>query len=157
MLESSAASTDLQVTISEVRPDGKELFIQVGELRAADRALDAALSTVLDPVPTYLASDAKPLPAGVFTEVRIPIPPFAYAFRSGSRIRITITAPGGDRPGWAFAAPAGGGKATDTIELGASSLVLGVFTGLTPPDPQPACPSLRGQPCRAYVPAGNGG
>lgn len=160
MLMSSAADTDLQVTISEVRPDGKELFIQTGQLRAGDRALDPSLSTVLDPVPTYLEADARPLRHGAFTEVRIPILPFAYAFRAGSRIRITITAPGGDRPEWAYATPATDSKVVDTVGLGGvtpSQLVLGVIEGVNPPDPQPACPSLRGEPCRTYLPAGNGG
>ncbi len=49
---------------------------------------------------------------------------------------------------------------TDTIGIGArhpSALVLSVVKGVTPSDPQPACPSLRGQPCRTYVPAANGG
>ena len=159
-VESSAGDTDLQATVSEVRPGGQELFVQTGELRASDRALDPGSSTATDPVPTYEASTASPLPAGRFTEVRIPILPFAYAFRAGSRIRVTITAPGGDRPVWQFDTYATGGTVTDTIGLGRShrsALVLSVVPGVTPPDSQPACPSLRGQPCRAYVAAANGG
>ncbi len=159
-IESTAADTDLQATVSEVRPDGKELFMNTGILRASDRALDAGASTATDPVPTYLASTARPLPAGRFTEVRIPILPFAYSFRAGSRIRVTVTAPGGDRPVWSFDTYQTKGLVTDTVGLGGahpSALVLSVVPGLTPPDPQPACPSLRGQPCRTYVPAANGG
>ena len=159
-VESTAADTDLQATISEVRPDGRELFVQTGELRASDRALDRSASTATDPVPTYAAASAAPLPPGRFTEVRIPITPFAYAFRSGSRIRVSITAPGGDRPAWQFATYPTGGAVTDTIGLGSphpSALVLSVVKGVIPPDPQPSCPSLRGQPCRSYVPAANGG
>ncbi len=159
-VKSTATDTDLQATISEVRPDGKELFVQTGVLRASDRALDRRESTPTHPVPTYLAATARPLPKGVFTEVRIPILPFAYAFRAGSRIRVTVTAPGGDRPVWQFATYQTHGTVTDTVGLdGAhpSALVLSVVPGITPPDPQPACPSLRGQPCRTYVPAGNGG
>jgi predicted acyl esterase len=157
---SSASDTDLQATISEVRPDGKEMFVQSGDLRASFRKLDPQLSTATEPVPTYLPSDVESMPAGQFVEVRIPILPFAYAFRAGSRIRITITAPGGDRPVWAFATPATNGKVKDTIQIGgpsASSLVLSVLPGVVPPDPQPPCPSLRGEPCRTYVPAQNGG
>jgi hypothetical protein len=159
-VESTAADTDLQATISEVRPDGKELFVQTGELRASDRALDPAASTATDPVPTYAADTATALPGGRFTEVRIPIVPFAYAFRAGSRIRVSVTARGGDRPAWQFDTYPTGGTVTDTIGLGAwhpSALVLSVVKGVIPPDPQPACPSLRGQPCRPYVPAANGG
>jgi uncharacterized protein len=159
-VESTAPDTDLQATVSEVRPDGKELFVQTGQLRASDRALDAAASTATHPVPTYLASTAAPLPRGRFTLVRIPIQPFAYAFRAGSRIRLTITAPGGERPVWAFDTYQTHGTVTDTVGLGGatpSALVLSVVPGITPPDAQPTCPSLRGQPCRSYAPATNGG
>jgi hypothetical protein len=92
--------------------------------------------------------------------VRVPIFPITYAFRTGSRIRVTITAPGGDRPQWTFATFKTAGDVTDTVSLGGSTpskLVLPVVPGLAPTDPQPPCPSLRGQPCRAYEPAGNGG
>jgi predicted acyl esterase len=159
-VKSTAADTDLQATVSDVRPDGSELFVQSGTLRASDRALDTARSTPTHPVPTYLASTARSLPRGKFTELRIPILPFAYVFRTGSRIRVTVTAPGGDRPAWVFDTPPTNGTVTDTVGLGRatpSALVLSVVPGITPPDPQPACPSLRGQPCRTYVPAANGG
>jgi len=159
-VKSTAADTDLQATVSEVRPDGKELFVQTGELRASDRALNPEASTATHPVPTYAAATAKPLPSGRFTEVRIPVLPFGYAFRAGSRLRVTITAPGGDRPVWQFDTFPTGGTVTDTVRLGGASpsaLVLSVVPAIGPPDPQPACPSLRGQPCRDYVVAGNGG
>jgi predicted acyl esterase len=159
-LQSTATDTDLQVTISEVRPDGQEMYVQSGFLRASSRALDEERSTDIDPVPTFLEEDSAPLPAGELSEVRIPIFPIAYAFRTGSQIRITLTAPGGDRPAWTFDTPSTGGDVTDTVSLGGtkpSKLVLPVLADIAPTDPQPACPSLRGQPCRAYEPAGNGG
>ena len=49
-LQSTAPDVDLEVTISEVRPDGKETYVQSGWLRASYRALDAAKSTELNPV-----------------------------------------------------------------------------------------------------------
>jgi len=159
-VKSSAADTDLQATVSEVRPDGQEMLINTGVLRASDRALDTKASTALHPVPTYLASTAAPLPKGKLTLVRIPINPLTYSFRAGSRIRVTVTAPGGDRPTWTFVTPSTGGSVTDTVGLGGatpSALVLPVVAGVTPGDAQPACPSLRGQPCRAYAAAQNGG
>ena len=73
-VESTAADTDLQATISEVRPNGQELFVQTGELRASDRALDPAASTATDPG-AHLRRGTAPLPPGRFTEVRIPIEP----------------------------------------------------------------------------------
>ena len=45
-LRSSAADTDLQVTLSEVRPDGNETYVQNGWLRASHRALDTKASTL---------------------------------------------------------------------------------------------------------------
>ncbi len=159
-LASTADDTDVQVSISEVRPDGQELYVQSGFLRASDRKLDEARSTPIHPVPTYLAADAKPLTPGEATEVRVPMLPITYAFRAGSKIRITITAPGGDRPEWTFATPKTAGDVTDTVSLGGtqpSKLVLPVIVGLEPTDPQPPCPSLRGQPCRTFEAAGNGG
>ena len=63
-LRSSARDTDLQVTLSEVRPDGRETYVQNGWLRASHRKLDRRASTALDPVPTHLRQDAAPLPRG---------------------------------------------------------------------------------------------
>jgi len=160
MIRSSAPDTDIQVTVSDVQPDGEEMYITSGFLRASDRALDQQASTALQPVETFLASTARPLPRGRFTEVRVPIDPIAHAFRVGSRIRITISAPGGDRPVWAFDTYQTHGKVVDTLALGGvhpSTLVLPIVPGITPPPARPACPSLRGEPCRRYVPAGNGG
>ena len=61
---------------------------------------------------------------------------------------------------WKFETYKTGGRVADTVGLGGatpSALVLSVVPGVTPPDGQPACPSLRGQPCRAYAAAANGG
>ena len=159
-VKSTANDTDLQATVSEVRPDGSELFVQSGVLRASNRTLDPRATTATHPVPTYLAAKARPLPRGTFSEVRIPMLPFAYSFRAGSRIRVTVTAPGGDRPTWVFATGPTGSAVTDTVGIGGSTpsaLVLSVVPRIQPPDAQPACPSLRGQPCRSYVRAQNGG
>ena len=159
-LKSSAKDTDLQVTLSEVRPDGNETYIQNGWLRASHRKLDAKRSTALDPFPTHLASDAAFLPRGKATLVRVPILPVAHAFRTGSKLRVTITAAGGDRPRWKFAT-IDKGTAVNTITLGgaqASKLVLPVVAGATASGtPLPAPTALRGEPNRAYLAASNGG
>jgi hypothetical protein len=159
-LKSSRPDTDLQVTLSEVRPDGNETYVQNGWLRASHRKLDPKRSTPLDPFPTHLKSDAARLPAGRFTLVRVPIFPVAHAFRAGSRIRVTITATGGDRPRWAFAT-VDKGNARNTVSLGgarASSLVLPVVAGANAKGtPLPGPTSLRGEPNRRYAPASNGG
>jgi uncharacterized protein len=160
-LRSSARDTDLQVTLSEVRPDARETYVQNGWLRASHRKLNARRSTALDPFPTHLRSDAAPLPRGRYTLVRVPIFPAAHAFRAGSRIRVTLEAPGGDRPRWSFATLERRGSTRNTVALGgarASSLVLPVLAGATANGtPLPAPTALRGQPSRAYVAASNGG
>jgi hypothetical protein len=158
-LRSTARDTDLQVTLSEVRPDGQETYVQSGWLRASHRALDPRRSTVLRPVPTHREEDAAPLPAGRYTRVRVPILPVAHAFRAGSRLRVTVQAPGGDRPRWRFATLERG-RGRTTIALGgmrASRLVLPEVPGVTAQTPLPAPTALRGQPSRAYRPASNGG
>jgi predicted acyl esterase len=159
-LGSSARDTDLQVTLSEVRPDGNETYVQNGWLRASHRKLDAARSTALDPFPTHLRRDAAPLPRGRYALVRVPIFAVAHAFRAGSRIRVTLQAPGGDRPRWRFAT-IDRGRTRNTIALGrprASSLVLPVLAGATAKGtPLPGPTALRGEPSRRYVPAANGG
>ena len=158
VLASTSADTDLQATVSEVLPDGKEMYVTSGFLRAGYRAVVRPASTSLTVVHPFLR--VVPLPAGRFVSVRIAIDPIAHTFRAGSRVRVVLSAPGGDRPIWEFATPATGGQVTDTVALGGlagSTLVLPVVPSLTPADPAPACGALRGEPCRAYVPAANGG
>jgi predicted acyl esterase len=157
-LKSTAVDTDLQVTVSEVRPNGQEMYITSGFLRASyATTLNASASTMFDPVYTYNGSSQHDLtPNGSAVEIRVPIDPIAYTFRAGSRIRVTIEAPGGDRPSWAFGDTYGVG-ATDTVMIGPSNLVLPTVAGVVPTDSQPACGSNRGQPCRTYVATSNGG
>jgi hypothetical protein len=154
-LEASAPSVDLQATVSEVRPDGKETFVQDGWLRASERKLDAAQSTLLEPVLSLRRADAAPLPKGRFTEVTVPLYYEGHAYRKGSRIRITISAPGGDQPVWAFAETQPHGTPTVTIAHSPklpSRLILPVVPGVTVPTGLPPCSGLRGEPCRAYAP-----
>jgi len=152
-LQSTASDSDLQVTVTEVRPGAaQEEYVTSGFLRSSDRKLSSA-STVLDPIPTYLKSDERGLPRGKPTRVRIPIDPIAHTFRAGTQLRIIISAPGGDRPSWAFQTPDTNGSVTDTVALGgamASSLALDIVHGVSPTATIPACGSLRGEPCRAY-------
>jgi predicted acyl esterase len=155
-VRSSKPDVDLEVTISEVRPDGQETYVQSGWLRASQRALDPAASTALLPVQTHTLADEKPLPADAATLVRVPLYPFAHAFRAGSRIRIVVQPPGGNRPAWAFADLPG----TRTVTVSRSStqpskVVLPVVSGIEVSTSLPECGTLRGQPCRAYTPLQN--
>jgi len=141
-----------------VRADGEEVYIQNGWLRASHRKLDEDNSTELAPRHTHLEKDADLLPDGEFVPVRIRIFPFAHVFQEGSQIRLTIEAPGGDKPRWKF----------DTFELDedarvevswggdqASKVVLPIVPGVEISGGVPPCPSLRGQPCRVYEPLTN--
>jgi hypothetical protein len=152
-VHSSARDTDLEVVITEVRPDGRETYVQSGWLRASARELDDAESTKLAPVPTYTRDDASPLPRQGFAPVRVPLFPFGHVFRSDSRIRVVVQPPGGNRPRWAFDALDAAGPTTNAIEHSPgrpSGIVLNtVDVDVT--TPLPDCGALRGQPCREYV------
>jgi len=159
-VQSSKADTDLQVGVSEVRPDGKETLVQDGWLRASHRKLDAAKSTALSPFPTHLQGDAANLPSGEYTLVRVPVYAFGHVFRAGSRIRITVMAPGGDRQIWDFDTIEDG-TTTNTLSLGGSkpsAVVLPVIPAATAKGTSlPPATALRGQPSRTYAAATNGG
>jgi uncharacterized protein len=157
-VRSSTPNVDLQVTISEVRPDGKETFVQGGWVRANERALDEAKSTELEPVLSLREADVSPMPADQFVPVTVPLYYQGHAYRAGSRIRVRVSAPNGDQPIWSFGEtePAG----TAEIEIGygdgmPSRLVLPQVPGVDVPDQLPPCPGLRGEPCRDYVPFEN--
>jgi uncharacterized protein len=152
-IRSSAASVDLQVTVSEVRPDGRESYVQSGWLRASGRKLDRSRSTLLEPVPSLRRSDAAPLPRGQWARVAVPLYYQGHVYRSGSRIRVTISAPGGDQPIWAFAGTRPRGRASVFLARSRtmpSRLVLPVVAGVDVGTGLPPCPGLRGEPCRPY-------
>lgn len=159
-LKSSETNTDVQVTLTEVRPDGKETYVQNGWLRASHRKIDPEASTVYNPVQTWLEEDGAPLKMGKYNLTRIQIFPVAHVFRKDSKIRVNIQAPGGDRTIWDFATIEEG-STTNTIGLGGavpSRLVLPVIPDQTAQGtPLPPPTALRGQPSRTFEPASNGG
>ena len=74
-----------------------------------------------------------------------------HAYRKGSRIRVTIAAPGGDQPVWAFSELNPRGTAKVFIAHSAkfpSRLVLPVVPGVSVPDRPAAVPG----PARRAVP-----
>src|SRR5215210_6532227 len=151
-VRSSTPTVDLLATVSEVRPDGKETYVQSGWLRGNERKLDRAKSTPLEPVLSLRSSDVRPLPSKRFVKATIPLYYQGHAYRAGSRIRVTISAPNGDQPIWAFEEARPEGRATVAIARSArmpSSLVLPVIGGEVP-TALPPCPGLRGEPCRDY-------
>lgn len=152
-IKASAPSVDLQVTVSEVRPDGNETFVQGGWLRASERKLDPSKSTLLAPVLSRRRADVAPLPRGRWTLVTVPLYYEGHVYRRGSRIRITITAPGGDQPIWAFADVSPTTRINVAVAFSAqrpSRLILPVLPGVHVGAGLPSCPGLRGEPCRPY-------
>jgi predicted acyl esterase len=160
-VKSSTPDVDLQATVSEVRPDGNETFVQDGWMRASERKLATSSNnifqqspTLLQPIPTLLASDVQPMPSNQFVPVVIPMYFEGHVYRAGSRIRVTIAGPNGTQPIWSFSQtqPAGT-TATESIAFSSnnpSSLILPIVPGVSVPTGMPACPSLRNEPCRSY-------
>ena len=157
-VRSKADNVDLQATVSEVRPDGKETFVQGGWLRSEARKVLRGESPLTEPKPDLRKRSAQTLPKGKWVKVRIPLYYEGHVYRAGSRIRVTISAPGGDQPIWAFAEAKPDSTpwvAIDHSRKHASRLVLPVTDDGDAPTGLPPCPGLRGEPCRDYVPLAN--
>jgi predicted acyl esterase len=155
---SSAPNVDLQATITEVRPDGKETYVQSGWVRGNKRKLDPDKSTLLEPVLSLRESDVSPMPADQYVEVTIPLYYEGHVYRADSRIRVTISAPNGDQPIWSFSETEPNGTASVSIAHSKqmpSRLLLPVVPGVDIPTGLPPCPGLRGEPCRDYEPFTN--
>lgn len=140
---------DLEVTLSEVAPDGSETYVQSGWLRLSRRALSDE-ATELRPVISGAEEQVAPVVSGGDpVEARIEVLPFAHVFRTGSQVKITIDTPGGSKPQWRFEVAET--PVTVNIHSGPetpSKVVLPVLGGIDAPEDRPACGSLRGQPCR---------
>ena len=149
-LSSTGPDTDLQVTLSEVRADGKEMYLQKGWLKVSQRKLDPRRSTALRPYQTHAQSDVQLLTPGAPVAARVEVFPFGALLRKGSQLRVSVEAPTVLPELWAFAPfPA---PAVNTVLLDSahpSRLVLPVV----PNDANrrtayPACDSLVREPCR---------
>jgi predicted acyl esterase len=152
-VRSSKPNVDLQATISEVRPDGKETFVQSGWLRASERKLDPRKSKPLEQVLSLRAKDVARLPRNRFAKLSIPLYYEGHAYRAGSRIRVTVSAPNGDQPIWAFSQTSPKARTKVAIAYSKkrpSRLVLPVVAGVNVPTGLPPCPGMRGEPCRDY-------
>jgi hypothetical protein len=90
--------------------------------------------------------------------VTIPLYYEGHAYRAGSQIRVTIAAPNGTQPIWAFDRTEPEGTAQVAIAYGGSTpsnLLLPVVPEVDVPTGLPPCPGLRGEPCRDYQPLTN--
>ena len=157
-VRSSKPNVDLQATVTEVRPDDTETFVQSGWVRGNERKLDRRKSTRLEPVLSLRKSAVSPLPSDRFVKVTIPLYYEGHAYRAGSRIRVTIAAPNGEQPIWSFSETRPKRHARVSIAYSKrkrSRLTLPVVPGMNVPTELPPCPGLRGQPCRDYKPFTN--
>jgi predicted acyl esterase len=159
--KSDADDANIEIVLSEITADGNEFRIQNGVLRAGNRKVDESRSNEFLIQETFAEADYQKLPKGELTEVKVPIFPVAHALRKGSRLRVQINTPGGDLPLWFFENKDDGNKdAHEYVSRSAdkpSSVVLPLLPAgiVTPVAGYPPCPSLRGQPCRTYVPLAN--
>ena len=147
-MSSTASDTDLQATITEVLPDGQELYVQRGWLRAEDRAIDPTRSTALMPVYDFQPPDVEPLVPGQPTFVRLQIFPFSVAIRPGARLRLIIDTPSLTGVHIFTFLPL---PATNTIyhdPSHPSELKLGLLPGVKITGPLPPCDQDIGMPCR---------
>lgn len=154
-IRSSAPEADLGVTLSEVRPDGAETYIQSGTLRASHRATTEGASELL-PLHSHAEQDAEPVPDEEFVEARVEVFPFAHVVRAGSRLRLSVHTPGGDKVRWKYIlADVPEGTTIDVAHQRSapSALVLPVVSGVTgyPASLPRDCTALRAQPCRTFV------
>ena len=156
---SEADDADVQVTLTEVTPDGDEVLLQSSYLRISHRAVDEERSEPLRVEHLFTEEATEPIPDGERVEARIGIPSVAAALRSGSRLRLQIATPGRNHGTWLFESPYDEGEVpTHTVGRSAaepSALTLSVLPDVDVPPERPACGTLRGQVCRAFEPTTN--
>lgn len=154
-LSSTAIDTDVQATLTDLRPDGTEVLVQQGWLRASHRAVDETLSTATQPYHPHTSASVEPMIPGTPELMRLEILPFGHVFRDGSRLRIyveapeTVAEPVNNADGWAFEAfPT---PAVNRVHYGGdtpSALVLSIVPGQQTDTPPPACGVVPNQRCR---------
>lgn len=151
-IRSDVEDAAVQVTLTEVRPDGIETLVQSGWLRLGHRQLEVPDNSY-DVARSYKKADFLPMPTGEYVQVRVKIPAVAHAFRADSQLRVMISAPGRNHGLWEFEAPAYDSPPVFAIGHGgeqASMIMMPTVGGVPVKEGLPACPSLRGQPCREY-------
>lgn len=147
-VSTTATDADVQVTLTEVRADGQEMFVQRGWLRLSDRAQDDGRSTELRPWPMDRPETMMSLTPGVPVLGRVELNKFAHAFRAGSHLRVWIDTPS-NFGGYGFA-PASRPATNKVWHDGAhpSRLVIGTIDSGPVPLAYPVCGTVLKQPCR---------
>jgi putative CocE/NonD family hydrolase len=147
-VSTTQSDSDLQVTLTDVRPDGEEQYVQRGWLRLSDRAIDERRSTIHLPILCDVPKCIQAVTPGVPVLARVELTKVAQALRAGDRIRVWIDTPS-----------ATGGNSFDHSSLPAtdqiwhdaahpSQIVFGVLPGVQVPAQRPGCGTTLMQPCR---------
>jgi len=151
-LSSTADDTDIQATITEVRPDGQEVYVARGWLRASKRALDASRSTPTRPFQLHTEDSVEMLVPDEATLMRLEIFPFAHRFRAGSALRLIIDGPVATTGDWgAFLNPTPSMNTVLHDREHPTKLVIGVMNDDQPRPAAAPCGELANQPCRASI------
>ncbi|WP_395674614.1 CocE/NonD family hydrolase [Phenylobacterium sp.] len=150
----SAPDADLQVTVTAVLPDGKEMYVQRGWLRLSNRALDTEKSTAGRPVLLDKPEAFAPMMPNRPELVRLEVNRFSYPFRKGTRLRIWIETPG-DTGTYQFSY----NPVPTTLKLWhdadhTSKFVINVLENEPAPKAARGCGEVLDQPCRADPLAG---
>lgn len=144
----TGGDADLQVTLTELRADGQETYIQRGWLRLSNRALDEARSTPLLPVHLDRADRLMPLLPGRPVLARVEINKMGHYFRTGSRLRVWIDTPA--QTGGMVFDPFTQSQRIHVLHNAKYDSVLrvGVLEGVEGPPAYPECGKVILQPCR---------
>ena len=92
-LKTDAGDTDVTARIDDVAPDGSTRSYQMlGRLRASHRTLATPPYNHLGlPWQTHRIADAKPVTQGEPVELKFDLLPMSYIFKSGHKVRLTLT------------------------------------------------------------------
>lgn len=92
-LKTTAGDTDVMARIEDVAPDGSTRSYQMlGRLRASHRALAKPPYNHLGlPWHSFAQADARPVPPSEPVELKFDLLPMSYIFKTGHRIRVTVT------------------------------------------------------------------
>jgi predicted acyl esterase len=148
----------VQVTLTEVRPDGFETLIQSGWLRLGHRR--ATEGDNLRLARSYSEADYEPISVDTWVPASVTIPSVAHPIRAGSRLRMLISTPGRDHGTWEFSPPEFEDGNLPTYQLGygpdrSTRLRMVTLPNIEIPQAYPPCPSLQGQPYKNYMPIEN--
>ncbi|WP_082991618.1 CocE/NonD family hydrolase [Paraburkholderia tropica] len=139
---------DLQVTLTEVLEDGREMYVQRGWLRLSLRALDEHHTTALRPWYIDRCESAAPIYPNEPVFARVEIVPFSHSFRRGSSLRLWLDTPS-RTGGYGFDSISTPDRVTVLHdEAHPSRLVIGELPEVTVPNVRPDPATIFKQPLR---------